>query len=60
MCRSMYSWPLGGERFISVSGIEGCGEVTSLVEWLTRGHRKGCEGHNINFERNVQYKVYRC
>jgi len=40
MCSSMHSWPLGGERFISVSGIEGCGEVTSLVEWLTRGHRR--------------------
>jgi len=28
--RSVHSWPPGGERFISVSGIEGCGEVTKF------------------------------
>jgi hypothetical protein len=32
MSKPMYGWPLGGERFISVPGIEGCGEVTK-VSW---------------------------
>ena len=42
MSSFVHSWPLGGERFISVSGMEGVRRgYTSLVERLTRGHRKG-------------------
>ena len=51
MSKPMYmcSWPLRGERFISVLGREAVRRgYKSLVEWLTRGHREGCEGHNIN------------
>ena len=61
MSKPMHSWLLGGERFISVSGMDGGRRgYKSLVEWLMRGHRKGCEGHNINSTGNVQYKVYGC
>ena len=61
MSKAMCSWPLCGERFISGSDWEGVRRgYKSLVEWLTRGDRKGCEGHNTNSTGNIRYKVYGC